>query len=90
MKKTVPLTYYNNGERIVIGSCEVEGSEETGFDISGVIENEKYKGLLENKDNPDRYSIAFDRDDDIIETTYLPPMSVPSNPAFKARIPPND
>lgn len=80
----VPLTIYKNGERIVIGSCDVETTEKS-YVLSGVIEHPEYQGLIQPKFNPDHYSIGFTRDDEVIETTWIGPP--PGRARFTGEIP---
>lgn len=74
----VPLVIYEHGERIVIGTCDTKRTEQGGWEVSGVIEHDRYKDLLQSKNNPDYYSVFYDHEDfKVIETAYSPPPSIP-------------
>lgn len=87
---TVPLVIYTKGERTVIGKCEVEKTEEGGFELSGIIEHERYKDILESKHNPDMYSVSIDLvRDNLVEVAYVPPVIIPKGRSqFTATLPP--
>lgn len=87
---TVPLVIYTRDERLVIGSCDVEKTEQGGFEVRGIIEHERYKDMLESKHNPDLYSVSVDLvDQNAVELAYVPPMVIPAGRAqFTANLPP--
>lgn len=89
--KTVPLVMYQpGGERIVIGKCDVESTEQGGWLLKGIIEDEKFSGVLESKNNPDLYSVSFHiPDHEAVEVAYVPLPAIPAGRAqFTASLPP--
>ena len=79
---TVPLTIQQNGERIVIGTCDAEPTKQGGWVIEGIIEHPQYKSLLDDKHNPSNYSVGYQEDPlAAFEVTYVPPPSIPAGRA---------
>ena len=76
---TVPLTIYDNrGTRTIIGSCDVEQREDGGWDISGIIEDERFIPHFEVDLNPDWYSVGYTTPDiHPIEAAYAPKLYIP-------------
>ena len=74
----VPLAIYDNrGTRTVIGSCDVEQREDGGWDISGIIEDERFIPHFDVELNPDWYSIGYIPEQEPVEAVYAPKPAVP-------------
>jgi len=86
----VPLVIFEHGERLVIGSCDVEKTEQGGFELSGIIEHPRYEGMLQSKNNPDCYSVSVDLvENNMVEVAYVPPLLIPEGRSkFTATLPP--
>lgn len=89
---TVPLTVYDSeGNRTIIGSCDVEAKKGT-WEISGIITDDKYLDLVRGGsfDNPDHYSVGYSEDPlTAREAVYELPPAIPLGRAqFMGVIPP--
>ena len=79
MKKNVPLVVYEKGNRIEIGTADIEVGEQGGITATGEITDPKYMDLIRGKDS-DLYSIDFVRGDPK-EATIVPQVGIPAGRA---------
>lgn len=85
---TIPLVVYDSlGNRTVIGTCDAKATGQGGWEISGIIESEQYKHLLQGKYDPDLYSVAFVEKREAKEVAYVPPPAISVSDNLKGTIP---